>query len=386
MPAEPPPRLISTVLWANSKHPGSLQGKQLMKLSRLLMRHREEATAQTLSLSLWSLATIDFFPGGKIMQGLLRQARRLAATGSAPGSPAPSPPTQAAAGPSGTTFKAQTLSMLAWACARLRYLDSDCLLALVQAFCRLPERKTSAQSVANLLWAVAMLEPSGRSAEAVRHWATRSGRNPLAMLAAFPQRELLMAAWALVLLDCSPAITAGLWSLVHRLLSQELGTGKASSHDIGEDLMLRQALQIFHSAALQSPTDARCDPALLELMHARAGATVVQVSWFQERLQVAVAMAVAALGLLDTVCPEFLVNSTYRLDTALPQHRIAFDADGPLHYIRNTLTPLGDNVMRERHLAAWGWKIVHVPFHKNLQGQDLVEEVVSQLQAALAQQ
>jgi very-short-patch-repair endonuclease len=52
------------------------------------------------------------------------------------------------------------------------------------------------------------------------------------------------------------------------------------------------------------------------------------------------------------------------VDVALPQLRIALEADGPTHFLRNLEPPqqTGDTRARDRLLRGWGWHVVVVPF------------------------
>ena len=52
------------------------------------------------------------------------------------------------------------------------------------------------------------------------------------------------------------------------------------------------------------------------------------------------------------------------MDLALPQQRIAIEADGPSHFTRNTgdVRPLGHTAMKQRHLQLLGWQVVSVPW------------------------
>ena len=55
------------------------------------------------------------------------------------------------------------------------------------------------------------------------------------------------------------------------------------------------------------------------------------------------------------------------VDVALPALRIALEADGPRHFLRNRkpggrLQPTGDTLARDRLLWAWGQRVVSVPY------------------------
>ena len=52
------------------------------------------------------------------------------------------------------------------------------------------------------------------------------------------------------------------------------------------------------------------------------------------------------------------------MDLAVPQQRLAIEADGPSHFTRNTgdVQPLGHTSMKHRHLRLLGWQVVSVPW------------------------
>ena len=52
----------------------------------------------------------------------------------------------------------------------------------------------------------------------------------------------------------------------------------------------------------------------------------------------------------------------YLIDIALPNNRIAIEADGPTHFTRNTLRPLGPTLMKWHLLEIAQWAVVSVPF------------------------
>ncbi|CAM9217203.1 unnamed protein product [Choristocarpus tenellus] len=42
--------------------------------------------------------------------------------------------------------------------------------------------------------------------------------------------------------------------------------------------------------------------------------------------------------------------------------KVALEVDGPAHFTRNTIRPLGHMVLKHRTLAKIGWTVVTVPF------------------------
>jgi hypothetical protein len=54
----------------------------------------------------------------------------------------------------------------------------------------------------------------------------------------------------------------------------------------------------------------------------------------------------------------------YPVDMALPQYRIAVEADGPSHFAYNTKHTLGATSLKQRLLEALGWTVITVPFYE----------------------
>ncbi len=55
-------------------------------------------------------------------------------------------------------------------------------------------------------------------------------------------------------------------------------------------------------------------------------------------------------------------NGLFSIDLAIVDRRIAIEFDGPTHFTRNTLEPLGHTRLRDRLLSAMGWHVVSIPF------------------------
>ena len=55
-------------------------------------------------------------------------------------------------------------------------------------------------------------------------------------------------------------------------------------------------------------------------------------------------------------------DGLFSIDLAIVDRRIALEFDGPAHFTRNTLEPLGHTRLRDRLLSAMGWRVVSIPF------------------------
>ena len=55
-------------------------------------------------------------------------------------------------------------------------------------------------------------------------------------------------------------------------------------------------------------------------------------------------------------------DGLFSIDVAIVDRRIALEFDGPSHFTRNTLEPLGHTRLRDRLLSAMGWHVVSIPF------------------------
>ncbi len=55
-------------------------------------------------------------------------------------------------------------------------------------------------------------------------------------------------------------------------------------------------------------------------------------------------------------------DGLFSIDLAIVDRRIAIEVDGPSHFTRNTLEPLGHPRLRDRLLSAMGWHVVSIPW------------------------
>jgi hypothetical protein len=55
-------------------------------------------------------------------------------------------------------------------------------------------------------------------------------------------------------------------------------------------------------------------------------------------------------------------DGLFSIDLAIADRHVALEFDGPSHFARNTLEPLGHTRLRDRLLSAMGWHVVSIPF------------------------
>ncbi len=55
-------------------------------------------------------------------------------------------------------------------------------------------------------------------------------------------------------------------------------------------------------------------------------------------------------------------DGLFSIDLAIVDRHVALEFDGPSHFARNTLEPLGHMRLRDRLLSAMGWHVVSIPF------------------------
>lgn len=78
--------------------------------------------------------------------------------------------------------------------------------------------------------------------------------------------------------------------------------------------------------------------------------------------QMQVYKAMCALGVACQL--EYSEAGEYSIDVAIPEQRIAVEADGPVHFAVNTNHLMGGTALKRRLLQRLGWQAVSVPQHE----------------------
>jgi len=73
-------------------------------------------------------------------------------------------------------------------------------------------------------------------------------------------------------------------------------------------------------------------------------------------------------------------DGLFSIDLAIVDRRVALEFDGPSHFARKTLEPLGHTRLRDRLLSAMGWHVVSIPFFEwdRLHQPELMDAYVKQ--------
>jgi very-short-patch-repair endonuclease len=249
------------------------------------------------------------------------------------------------------SMNSQGLANTVWALATLRWQPGELEMrpALARAAVRVaPSMK--AQEVANTLWALATL--CWQAGEA----AMRSALEGAAMRVApsMKAQHIANTLWALATLGWKPsaALSMCLKDLVVPLFADGRGSRLPVPH-LSQLLQAHLATQILGLELITLP------PPILELaLEAyRKEAQKVSVSSAQRE----VGASLHRLGMAYQL--EYLTaDGLFSIDAAIVDRRIAVEYDGPSHFTRNTLEPLGHTRLRDQLLSAIGWHVVSIPF------------------------
>ncbi|KAL4439808.1 hypothetical protein ABPG75_002809 [Micractinium tetrahymenae] len=233
----------------------------------------------------------------------------------------------------GSAFTAQTVSVLIFAFAAANRFDSPAQRKMMEALAELADAmllKFTPQGLANLAWGltVAGIYPP----QLVRRWRAVAGaERRFFRPAELNQLHLVEVA---LRLEAPPGAVQG-----------RLPADAASFFD---SLYQAGRLRAFAGRAWAR--------------HQEAAQPVV--TDFQQQVY----RTICALGVPCQL--EHSAAGEYSIDVAIPEHRIAVEVDGPVHFACNSRHLTGSTVLKRRLLQRLGWRPVDVPFFECVQAGD----------------
>ena len=162
------------------------------------------------------------------------------------------------------------------------------------------------------------------------------------------------ALWALATLgwQANAEMAAVCWQLIEGFV-HDCGRSQLSSMHLSQLLQAHLASQFLGLGLITLP------PSMLE---------VAVKTYREEARKVTVSNGQREVGesLRRLAIPHELecitADGLFSIDLAIVDRRIALEFDGPSHFTRNTLEPLGHTRLRDRLLSAMGWHVVSIPF------------------------
>jgi very-short-patch-repair endonuclease len=249
------------------------------------------------------------------------------------------------------TMNAQNVTNTFWALATLgrQALEGSMRPALEGAAVRLAPTM-SAKHVANMLWGLATL-------------AWQAGKGPMrpAFEGAFVRmapnmkvQDVTNSLWAFAALGWHA--TAELVAVFEQQLeafSPNGGLLQFSTSHLSQLLQAHLASQFLGLGLITLP------PSLLQVALKARREVVQKVTVSESQRQVGESLR--RLGVSHKL--EYITaDGLFSIDLAVVDQRIALEFDGPSHFTRNTLEPLGHTRLRNRLLSAMGWHVVPIPF------------------------
>ncbi len=206
------------------------------------------------------------------------------------------------------------------------------------------------QDVANIIWGLATLgwqAGEGRMRDALEAAAGRvaPSMNP---------QEVANTIWGLATIGWQACSDLGaVFQHLVEAFSHERGLVQLSTAHLSQLLQAHLASQFLCLGLITLPSS------MLEeaVKTCREQARKVTVSNGQRE----VGESLRRLGIpheLECITADGL----FSIDLAIVDRRIALEFDGPSHFTKNTLEPLGHTRLRDRLLSAMGWRVVSIPF------------------------
>jgi hypothetical protein len=167
-------------------------------------------------------------------------------------------------------------------------------------------------------------------------------------------QEVSNSLWALATLGWQAnAEMAVVWLEVVEAFVHSEGLLQLSTLDLSQLLQAHLASQYLELGLVTLP------PSVLQVAvrAKRENARKVTVSNGQRE----VGESLHRLGVAHEL-EHITADGLFSIDLAIVDRRIALEFDGPSHFTRNTLEPLGHTRLRDRLLSAMGWQVVSIPF------------------------
>ena len=345
------PRELANVLHSSAVLGAPLQPSTLDALEAVTSERMSEFGARELSSTLWSFARLSRVPTEDWLDAWAAESRRKM-----------------------PTFKVNELSISLWALAHLCHRPSDAWLAAFTA-ASLPQlMDATPQALANMAWAFAVLDAPPPPA-----WMDAFAVRALASLDGFTRQGLALCCWALVVLQAYRcAALQAVWERLLRKVDEERasmpsGDAVADEHELARLERFQIDLRTVHEVHMLAGAEA---PGLLSSPPAEL-LSMARTTWLNETGAQASAVRNSSRTFLEVATclrsslglePSELVlcrASDRIIDLALERGalRLALQVDGPSRFLRNTWQPSGATRLRDRALAAAGWRVLSLPFY-----------------------
>ena len=167
-------------------------------------------------------------------------------------------------------------------------------------------------------------------------------------------QDVANALWALATLGWqATTIMAAVYQQVAEAMFHDTPLSQVSTMHLSQLLQAHLASQFLGLGLITLP------PSMLQVAVRayREGARNVTVSKGQREVE----GSLHRLGIPHEL-EHITADGLYSIDLAIVDRRIAIEFDGPSHFTRNTLEPLGRTRLRDRLLSAMGWHVVSIPF------------------------